>query len=371
MQWLIKQKLPRFEMLVVDESTAFKNWTAKQTKAIRKLAPLVRKSLILTGTPTSNSYENIFPQMFLVDDGETLGKTITGFRQKYMQRGGYENRQWIMRKDMIEPLKAAVAPQCLYMDAVSNLDMPDLIHNVIDVELPKKVAKAYKKLETDLYLELETVDPDVFEYAIGGRAILAGKSVKALANSAGHKYTLCRQVANGGAYNENGEAEHVHDAKVDALEDLYSELNGKQLLVAYQFKHDLERLRKRFDERMWYLDGKETRSTTGSKFLSIVLEKWKKKEIGMLAVQCQSFSHGIDGLQEGCNDIAWFGLTDQPEVHHQFNCRIYRQGSSGGQVRIHYLVTKGTLDRLILRRLRDKAESQKSLLESLRGFRNG
>jgi nucleoside-triphosphatase THEP1 len=344
-----------FDTIVVDESTKFKTWGAKRTKALRQILRSVKKRIILTGTPAPNTLIDLHSQVFIVDDGETLGQTVSKFRLDYCQRGGFEGRQWEMRPERIKPLEDAVAPLCLYGSAVEELDMPDLIHNPITVEMPAKAAKTYKKVETEMFAELAD-----------GNELMA--------TSAGSKYLLCRQIANGAAYEYSDPLDgthakvperkviSVHDAKVEALADLYDELNGKQLLVAYQFNHDLQAIQRKFPKI------RSIKGGTTQREMAETLKLWKKGDVGMLAVQSQALSHGVDGFQEACNDVCWFGLTDQSEIHDQLNARVFRQGVTG-QVRIHYLITAGTVDRAVLRRLRDKAAGQQRLLDTIQAYR--
>lgn len=346
--WLFKHAPLGWQALIVDESTKFKNWSAKRTKALRKMLPWIKYRMILTGTPTPNTLADLFSQIYLLDNGKLLGTTIGQFRRDWMQRGGFEGREWEMRPDRAEALQRLVAPYCLYMDAISHLDMPELVRNYLPVDLPAKAKRIYKQIESEMFAELP--DGDL------------------MASSAGAKYLLCRQLANGGAYRyepqQPRETIAVHHAKVDALANLYEELNGKQLIVAYQFDHDLERIQERFP-RCEVVRGGSSRHHRAS-----LLERWQRNEVGLLAVQCQALSHGVDGLQHGGNDLCWFGLTDQPEIHDQLYKRIWRQGAKD-QVRIHYLLARGTVDTAIRRRLENKDEAQMSLLQMIKEYQEG
>lgn len=342
-----------FDLVIIDESTKFKNWSAKRTKHLRNLVKRAYHRVILTGTPVPNSLGDIFSQHYMVDLGECLGSSVTRFRTTYMQPAGFEGRSWSIRKEMVEPLKAKIAPQCLYLAARDHLDMPDLVTNDIWIDLPEKAQKIYDDMEKELFAEIELVD----------------QTKPITATSAGAKYNLCRQIANGGAYTYDeffGERDVVvvHNAKVEAVQDLYEELNGKQLLVAYQYEHDLMRLKEAFP-KMRAINGK-----TSASELTSILESWKNKTEGIVACQCQAMSHGIDGFQDGGNDICWFGLSDQPEIVSQLNARIYRQGVSGKQVRIHRLLASKTIDEAVLKRIESKDASQASLLRAIRDYRN-
>ncbi len=331
--WLARQR-QQFDLLIADESTKLKNWSAARSKAIRKMLPT--KRLILTGTPAPNSLADMFSQIYLLDDGQALGNTIGKFRDRWMRRGGFENRQWLLRDDSIESLQQLIAPMCLYQSAVEHLDMPELIVNEIAVELPPEARKIYRSMEDAMFAEIDD-DP-------------------LLAMNSGAKYNACRQIANGNVY-VDGDARSVHSAKADALRDLIEELNGKPLLVGYQFKHDIYGYPS--------IDGSTSRNKSRS-----LINSFSRGELPVLACQTQALSHGVDGLQGACSDICWVGLTDSGEVHSQFNARVYRQGQVEKHVRIHYLIASNTVDRAIMRRLHNKDQSQKSLLESIKEYRN-
>lgn len=349
-KWLA-QESPKWDTIVVDESTGFKNFTSERMKALRRMLKYNKRRLILTGTPSPNSYADLFSQLFIVDDGALLGRTLGEFRRHWCRRGGYEYHDWIFRDDLEEKFRETIAPLCLYMDAETYLDMPEITYNEISVKLDHGTRKIYESIEDEMFAELPEQD--------------------LVASSAGSKYLLCRQIANGQAYYYGDEILHgereviaLHQHKVDALADLYEGLHGKQLIVAFNFSHDLEAIRERFPKCSVIQGG------TSGQHLRDIIAAWQREEVGMLAVQCQAMSHGVDGLQANCNDVCWFGLTDQPEIHTQLNRRVWRQGVRNA-VRIHYLLAEGTIDRAILRRLRGKDGKQLSLLQALKEYRDG
>lgn len=336
-----------WNMLCVDESTKFKNWGAKRTKALKKLLPMFDMRMILTGTPAPNGYQDLFSQIYLLDDGATLGKTIGYFRNRYMRRGGYLGRQWTFREECIEQFQKDISPLTLRMDAEDHLDMPSLVYNKILVNLPPTIAKAYKRLEDELFMAID-----------GGEDLIA--------SSAGAKYAMCRGVANGGGYvnKDIGDREmvHIHDTKVEALADLVDELGGKPVIVAYQYHHDLERIQKRFP------NAPAVRG--GTKNLPEILRDWQAGKIQVLCVQPQAMSHGVDGLQKVGNDIVWMGMTDQLEIYKQFNARLYRQGVIGGHVRIHHILANDTIDLAMYDRTKQKDDDQNDLLQALKLYRD-
>lgn len=352
--WMDKDHPNRwFDMVFIDESTKFKSWTAKRTKHLRHIVKRTFHRLILTGTPAPNSLGDLFPQHYMIDLGKCLGESVMKFRSQYMQQGGFEFRKWEMRKDMIEPLKNKIAPQCLYLAARDHIKMPELVLNTVEVDLPPKARKVYDDMEAELFAAIEMHD----------------ETKPLMASTAGAKYNLCRQIANGGAYGKDEmfgtrDTFYIHNAKVEALEDLYEDLNGKQLLVAYQFNHDLERIREAFPKI------RAINSGTSRKELDSIIDNWMLGNEGILACQCQAMSHGLDGFQKAGSDIAWFGMSDQPEVVTQLNARIYRQGAEGGQTRIHKIIAVKTIDEAIIKRLESKDASQKALLQAIKEYRN-
>lgn len=337
--WLEKQDV-RYDLLVVDEVTQFKTWSALRSKCLRRLLMRIGKVITLTGTPFPNGLGDIFAQHYLLDRGETLGKTIGRFRDKYMRQGGYENRQWEMDPSKVDSLMEVLKPWYLHQSALDHLDMPEIIHNEIKVEMPPESRIAYKRLAKEMVLEFED-----------------GTFVAAL--SGGSKYNLCRQLASGGIYDSMRTVLSYHEAKTDALEELVDSLNGKSLLVAYVFKHDLQRILRRFPSCP-FIDGSVS-GKEGNK----ALETFIKRDSQILAVQCQAMSHGIDGLQKVCNDVCWYTPTDQQEIRSQLEARVYRQGVKG-QVRIHYLLSEGTVDVSIKRVLDRKDATQRDVLKDIR-----
>ena len=344
--WLAKQDSWPWDTLVIDESTKFKNWTAKRTRALRKVALKSNKRIILTGTPSPNALSDLFSQIFILDGGESLGKTITFFRNKYMKRGGYLNYSWTIRDENArEEVAEAIHPLVLTMKAEDHLDMPRLVFNDIWIDLEPNLAADYKQLEKQLFLALD-----------GGEDLIV--------SGAGGCYAACKGFANGGVYEQlddgGRETHHIHKQKVNALADLLDELGGKPALIAYQFDHDLERIEAKLG-KLPVINGK-----TKPKELQESIDAFNAGRTH-LVVQPQACSHGLN-LQQSANDVIWYGLTDQPEVYEQLNRRIYRQGVSG-QVRIHRLLVRNTVEEMMLARITDKGLSQTKLIEALKAYR--
>lgn len=331
-----------FDALVVDESSKFKNWSSKRMKALKKLLVQFKYRIILTGTPSPNSLEDLFAQLFILDMGAALGTAITKFRTRYFYRGGYGGYKWQPVEGARESIEKRIEDLCLRLSAEDHLDLPELLFNDCYVDLPAKDQKDYKKLEKEMFISL-----DEGELVVG---------------NAGAKYMACRQVANGGIYGEDKQVIHIHSAKIEAMMDLIGELQGKPVLIAFQFCHDLERIRKAIP-KCPSIDGR-----TGGREADELIEKWNKGMLPHLAVQPQSLSHGVNMQSGPGRDIIWLGLTDNLETYLQLNARIHRQGIEG-QVRIHRLIATKTVDEAIVDRLESKGMSQSALLDSLNKYR--
>lgn len=346
LMWLACQDYWPWDTLVIDESTKFKTWTSKRTRALRKMVKQADKRIILTGTPAPNALSDLFSQIFILDDGEALGKTITFFRSRYMKRGGYLNYSWLIKDDSARnEIADRINPLVLTMKAEDHLDMPDLVYNDVWVDLEPKYYKQYKKLEKELFVALDG-------------------ATDLVASGAGGCYAHCKGYANGGLYEQLDDGKrkthNVHTQKVSALEELLGELQGKPALIAYQFNHDLERIQKKFPD---------IPVVNGGTPPKVADEAFKKFNSGQshLLVQPQAMSHGIN-LQDTANDVVWFGLTDQPEVYEQLIRRVYRQGVSG-QVRVHRLLVRGTVEEMMLARIESKGKSQRQLIDALKAYR--
>jgi len=332
----------KFDLLIVDESTKFKSWGSQRSKALRKMLP--SKRIILTGTPSPDSLADLHAQIYLLDEGEALGKTQSAFRMTYMYQGGYENHEWFIRPGVEDQILDRVAPLVIRLDAADHIDVPQLLVNDIWLQLPDSLLADYRKLLRELVLELET-----------------GESL--IASSAASKYSLARQMANGGAYemaNSGRVTHHVHNSKVDALSDIVGECHGKPVIVFYLFQHDLERLMDKFPGAESIHGGMGVKRSTG------VINRWNCDQIKLLLCQPQSMSHGLNLQHGSCADIVWFGLPDSLEIYLQANARLNRQGQTAKQLRIHRLLVAGTVDVLVRKRIENKDASQQSLLDGLK-----
>lgn len=339
-------RLKEYDLLVIDESSKFKNYASKRFKILRKNLDKFDRRVILTGTPSPNSLMDLYSQIYIIDKGRTLGKNITAYRKEYFYPTNYRNFiEWNLKPGSAEQILEKIKPLIYRIDAKDHLDLPDLIYNNVKFDLPKSVLKTYKDFESNLFAEIE------------------GKGQ--LLSSAASAYLTCRQIANGSMYSIGSkEVILLHDKKIKALLEVIAELQGKPVLVAYHFKHDLIALKKALGEKTPVLG-----SPTKEKESGRIIADWNNKKIPILLAHPQSIAHGLN-LQHGGHDIIWFALTDNLENYIQFNDRVYRQGVSG-QVRIHHLIANSTVDLAILRRLQNKDRSQQGLLDALKSYLKG
>lgn len=337
---LLTEHAGRWDMAVIDESTKFKSWSAARSKSLRKLLPSIPKRVILTGTPAANSLGDLFAQVFILDDGEALGRNITVHRSMYMAQGGFQGRVWQIREDMKPLLLEKVSPMCLRLDAETCLDMPELIENDIPVTLPPEAQREYNRMKRDLLAELESGD------------ILAMNRASA--------YCKMKQLASGSVYDAERNVHHSHTEKVDAFCDLVAELNGKPVLGFFEFTHEADRLLKKFP-KAGVLSGKTKRAEAKE-----MIDAWNGGRLNVLLCQTAAASHGLN-LQGGtCADVVFSSLGDSYEKYDQAFRRVYRQGVKGKQVRVHRIICRGTVDEIIRDRLHSKGSTQSDFLEALK-----
>lgn len=329
---LYKKKWP-FDAVVVDESSSFKNPSAKRFRALKKILPYTNYMVLLTGTPSPNSLMDLWSQMYLVDFGESLGRTVTGYRQRFFEQD-FMGYKWAIREGCSDKIHNLISDKVISMSAEDYLDLPDRIDLETIIELPASAMKRYKELETTLLAELET-----------------GEEVEAVSAAALANKML--QFSNGAAYHdEHKNWAEIHSAKLDALADIADDNPGENMLVAYNYKFDLERLQKRFPQAV-VLDKEQS-----------TIDRWNSGEIQMLLAHPASAGHGLN-LQRGGALCVWFGLNWSLELYQQFNARLHRQGQTK-PVRIIHIVSAGTIDERVLMVLKDKDATQASLLSALK-----
>lgn len=346
-QWLFAQKdLPEWDILVIDESTKFKNHNSKRFKVLRHFLPKFKRRVILTGTPAPNSLLELWGQIGILDGGHRLGPW-TYYRDNHFAPSDWNEYKWSLKKGHDVIIGAKIQDITLRMEAKDLLDLPPLVENDIIVTLPPEIKKAYDALEDDLFTTIKFMED-------------RGQPVDLVASTAGVKYGMLRQLASGGIYTQTGgvEGATAHEAKLDALADLIEELGGKPLLVCYHYRHEVKRLLKRWPKTPC-LNG-----DTSAKATDAMCDKWNKGELPLLFAQPLSMGHGLN-LQAGGNDLCWLAPPDSLETYLQSNARLHRQGQKGS-VRIHRILAEGTIDRIVAKRLSDRDLQQKTLLELIK-----
>jgi SNF2 family DNA or RNA helicase len=332
-----------FDMLVVDESTRFKHADTQRFKTIKKLLNLFRRRYILTGSPAPNGLLDLFGQIYILDGGNALGRFITHYRMNFFDPTGFGGYTWLPRRGAEEAIYKKLKPLVLRMSAQDYLELPELIDDDrtrVEVTLPAAAMRQYKQMED---LLITTLEEEVVTAA--NASVAWGK---------------CRQIANGGIYHEGGEEwTHLHEEKLNAVEEIVEELQGKPCLIAYEYKHDLDRLRKRFGEDTPYIGG----GVSAARFREIE-QAWNRGELPILLAQPQSVAHGLN-LQETHGAVIYMGLTPNLEDDEQLIRRVWRQGQKE-RVFVYRIVAKGTVDEVIIQMLKRKDRTQKSLLNALK-----
>jgi SNF2 family DNA or RNA helicase len=336
LKWLSEQQgLPDFDTLIVDESTKFKDTRTLRFKALKKLIPTFRRRWILTGTPVPNGLMDLFGQIYILDRGRALGQYVTHYRNEFFMQAGWNKWNWVPMPGAFERVIERIKPLILQLSAEDYLTMPDLLEVRIPIELPVDVMEKYRAVEDDFVAEM------------------AGGSI--VAANAGAAGTKCRQIANGAVYTEEGEWIPVHDAKLDALEDLLEELNGHSVLMLYEFRHDRERILARFPHAVDLKSGD----------VSDTIRLFNRGDIPLLIGHPASMGHGLN-LQGHCHHVIWFGITWNLEHYDQAIARVYRQGQEADKVIVYHLVATGTKDENVMSVLTKKDKTQQDLLRALK-----
>lgn len=338
--WLVDNyfKQWKWDTCIVDELSSFKSSKAKRFRALKKVRPYFKRMVGLTGTPAPNSLIDLWPQIYLLDGGKRLGRTITSYRQQYFnpgKRNQYIVYNWELKDGAEEQIHKKIGDICISMMAKDYLDIPERIDNIIDINLPKNAINKYKQLEKDLVLELGEDD-----ITAANAAVLTNKLL---------------QMSNGAIYSEDKQVIEIHDEKLKALLDIIESANGKPVLIFYSFKHDFDRIVNFFKSKKLNAIG------LGD---SKDIKKWNNGEIPILLVHPASAGHGLN-LQYGGNIIVWFGLTWSLELYQQANARLHRQGQRESVI-IHHLVSKDTVDEDVIKALGSKEVNQNVLLEAVK-----
>ena len=334
-QWLVEQSgIPfTFDTVIVDELSSFKNHQSKRFKALMKVRPRIKRIVGLTGTPSANGLMDLWAEYKVLDMGQRLGRFIGMYRNNYF-RPDKRNGQIIYSYKLLPGADKAIYKQIsditISMKATDHLKMPELVMNTHTVELSDDEREHYDELKQTLMLQL----PEK-EITVANAAALTGKLL---------------QMANGAIYDDDGDHIHIHDRKLDALEDLIEGANGKPVLVAYWFKHDLERIKSRFKVR-------EIKSSSD-------IREWNAGKIPVAVIHPASAGHGLN-LQTGGSTLIWFGLTWSLELYQQTNARLWRQGQQDTVV-IHHIITDDTVDGRVLKALQSKEKIQDSLIAAVK-----
>jgi SNF2 family DNA or RNA helicase len=334
-EWLVNlygKKWP-FDTVVIDESSSFKSPSSRRFKALKKVAPMMDYCWLLTGTPTPNGLLDLWSQIFLLDQGERLGRNMTAYKQRFFE-SDFMGYKYTPRKGSDEKIHELLSDITLSMEAKDYLELPDRLDSTVKVQLTPKLMKQYKELEKEFLLELN--DDVLIETP--SAATLANKLV---------------QFCNGAIYTDDlGNYEQLHKSKIEALNDLIEDNPNENILVAYNYKTDLERLIKKFPDAV--VMDKEGEAVT----------KWNNGEIKLLLAHPASAGHGLN-LQKGGSVVVWFGLNWSLELYQQFNARLHRQGQQK-PVRIIHLVVDSCIDERIMIALTGKAKTQQELIDALK-----
>jgi len=340
-QWLIESSgiAFNFDMVIIDELSSFKNHSTKRFKALMKMRPFVNRIVGLTGTPTSNGLMDLWAQFRLLDMGKRLGKFISHYRNNYFtpdKRNGQIVFSYKPLPGAEDVIYNQISDISISMKSTDYLKMPELISSEYKVQLLPKEQKSYDNLKSELVLNL----PDG-EITAANAAALSGK---------------LSQMANGAIYSDNEDFIETHNRKLDALEDIIESANGKPLLVAYWFKHDLARIEKRLHEGhipFAKLDSSDS------------IRRWNNGELLIALIHPASAGHGLN-LQSGGSTIVWFGLTWSLELYQQTNARLWRQGQTSSTVVVQHILTAGTIDEQIMKALSHKEHTQSALIDAVK-----
>lgn len=335
-QWLIEESgIPwQYDMVVIDELSSFKSHQSKRFKSLMKARPGVRRMVGLTGTPSSNGLMDLWSEFRVLDMGKRLGRFITHYREQFFEpdrRNGMQVFSYRPRAGAEREIYRRIGDITISMRSADYLKMPECVMNTVPVSLDSNEFEIYEEMESKMVTELDGVEIDAVN-----AAALTGK--------------LC-QLANGAIYTPDGNTVFFHERKLDALEDLIEGANGKPVLVAYWYKHDLARIQERF----------KVRELKSSKDIT----DWNAGKIPVAVIHPASAGHGLN-LQAGGSTLIWFGLTWSLELYQQTNARLWRQGQQAETVVIHHIITRGTVDEDVMQSLSEKDRSQAALMRAVR-----
>lgn len=334
--WLINKSGHEFDfdMVVIDELSSFKSYQAKRFKSLLKVRHKIKRIVGLTGTPSSNGLMDLWAEFRLLDQGERLGRFISNYRERFFvpdKRNAQIVFSYKPKQGADEAIYRLISDITISMKSADYLHLPECINNRVEVKLSDEERKIYDELSREMVVSLKDKEIDAINAASLSNKLL--------------------QMANGAIYDENKEVIHIHDGKLDALEDLIESANGKPVLVAYWFKHDLQRLKDRFK------DARQIKE-------SCDIDDWNNKRIQIGLIHPASAGHGLN-LQMGGSMLVWFGLTWSLELYQQTNARLHRQGQKETVV-IHHILCKDTIDEDVMDALEAKDKTQSRLIDAVK-----
>ena len=358
--WLVdalQNDLP-FDMVIIDELSSFKSTKAKRWKAIKKLIQSVPYVIGLTGTPAPNSYLDLWPQVYLLDGGARLGRTVSDYRYRYFKPGAHKGHvvyEWIMRLGAQDAINRKLKDLCLSMSAEDWLDLPDTIYNTIPVSMDAAAEKRYKRFERTKVMALLQEATGFRELDVRNPEQLAQMTSAIRGDTAAAIAGKLLQMAGGAVYDDDGQVVPIHEAKLDALSELLEANEGENVLCFYNYQHEKQRILERFPQAV--------------AFSGTEVEAWNDGRIPLLLCHPASTGHGLN-LQSGGHITVWYGLNWSLELYQQANARLSRPGQTHSVV-IHHLVCRGTIDERVMAALQKKNEGQEALLKALKDYLGG
>ena len=338
--WLVamySNKFP-FDMVVIDELSSFKSAKAQRFKALRQVRPLMTRVVGLTGTPAPNSLIDLWPQLYLLDQGQRLGKTITSYREKYFRpvssNGNVVYKYGLKKDTQPQEIYSLIGDICISMKAKDYLQLPERISRMVPVVLHDGLLKKYQEFEREQVL-----------------ALVEGGEISAM--NAAALNTKLLQFANGAVYDDSRNYHEIHDEKLDALEEIIENANGTPVLIFYSYRHDVERIKTKLKKY-------HPEELAGSDHI----KQWNEGKVSVMLAHPASAGHGLN-MQAGGNIIVWFGLSWSLELYQQANARLDRQGQTKPVI-VHHLVAKGTMDEDVVKALESKAAGQDALMEAVK-----
>lgn len=339
-----------FDILVVDELSSFKSSKSKRWRALKRVAGLCSYVYGLTGTPAPNGYIDLWPEVYIIDRGARLGRSLGAYRDTFFSPGAHKGHivyEWRLKPGARDRIDHLLSDICLSMSKADWLELPERTYNTVYVRMDGAGRKLYDRFQRDKILPLlqgavTSVDKD-YDSAV-------------LADMAAQVTGKLLQMANGAVYDDGGGVLHIHDAKLEALEEIREASHGQPLLVFYTYKHDLTRIQEKFPDAV-KLEGEDT------------IDRWNAGEIPMLLCHPASAGHGLN-LQAGGHIIVWFGLPWSLELYQQANDRLHRMGQTVGVI-VHHIVCLDTLDEKVIAALEGKRVTQAALLDALKAYLKG